>query len=627
MVLKKKVFSVFLLWAFLFLVNYTSADFIDSGDLVQNVTDCGVLNTTNATYTLNQSLNSSFDCITINATNITLNCADYNITFGNATGGFGVIVGEREGMGFNDVTIRNCYLMQNESGVNDSALFVGSNSENIVIFNNTIENYGEETLGVMIGDGSINANISSNRIYTNGTGNAGGSASGIIISDNGTNAVIEDNLMAIVGDDNSGLFLMGGVSETTIYNNIIWIMGNRTISDHAMGGVVLDETTYNLNVSSNLIISGGSLSLIEQETEEEVDLTLENWTKAGGGYDTAGIWIWGDNSSIYGNTLVSFGDLGKGLFLSDVGNLTVDSNFIITLGDNGYGISSTMSEETLTFYGNIIATSGENASAIHLVQDSNNNISSNDIATFGNYSYGIFFNESHNHTLVNNLFYTDEETSYILYLITSAGELIYDNLFNTSTNGSGIYIADSDPSDFNTTKTSGTNIVGKSYIGGNFYTNSLGNGYSDTCTESDGDYICDSSYRVVEGVDVFDYLPLTLSTSYVVEDDDPPNNGGSSGCTTEWVCTEWGSCIEGVQIRNCTKERPYCYANIMKKPAETQNCSIGSEIVEDSFNSPLEKDEANEEEDVTSLLKIILPLVVVFVLGFIIYNYYWKKRK
>jgi len=517
--MKKKV--MFLLIGIFFLINIY---FVNA---VTNVTGCGVLNVTNEIYELNVSLSSSFDCITINATNITLDCMNYNISFGNATGGFGIIVGERERAGFNNITIRNCYLIQNESGVNDSAIFLGPNSENIVIFNNTIENYGEETLGIMVGDESVNANISSNRIYTNGTGNAGGTASGIEMSENGTNAVIEDNMVIIVGGNNSGIFLRDSVSETTIYNNVIWIMGNRTISDNAMGGIVLDQNTYDLNVSSNFIISGGSLSLIAEETEEDVDLTLENWTMAGGGYDTAGIWVWGDNSTIDNNLIISFGELGNGIFLNSVEGINITSNIIVTLGEQGDGILSEMSENaSRLFYNNLIGTFGENSSGIHLTQDWYSNLSSNNISTLGNYSHGVFFNQSSNITFTNNIIETGESTSYTLYLNTSAGNLIYNNLFNTSTNDSGVFINNSDMSDFNTTKTSGINIVGKSYIGGNYWTNVDGTGYSDDCTESNGDYICDSSYDLETGGSAIDYLPLTLTTSYAEEDSDSPGSSG-----------------------------------------------------------------------------------------------------
>jgi len=530
--MKKGVIFGFLIGIFLlFSILFVSTDFVDDGTLVQNVTDCGILNTTNAVYTLNQSINSSFDCLTINATNITLDCMNYNISFGNSTGGFGIVVSGDGGVtGVNNITIRNCYIMQNESGVNESAIFFGPGSENAIVFNNTIEAYGDETLGIMLENNSVNANISSNNIYTNGTGNAGGTASGIIIADNGINAIIEDNLMAIVGNDSSGIFLMENVSEITVYNNALWIMGNRTISNHAIGGIVLEENTHDLNISSNFIISGGSLSLIGEETDEEVDLTLENWTQAGGGYDTAGIWIWGDNSTIDDNLIISFGELGDGIFLNDVEGINITSNIIVTLGEQGHGIHSDSSENfSLLFYENIIGTFGNNASGIYLNQDSYNNLSLNDISTFGDYSHGVSFNQSSNITFMGNIIEIGESNSYVLYMNVSAGNLIYNNIFNTSTSDSGAFINNSDPSDFNITKTSGTNIVGKSYLGGNYWTNINGTGYSDSCTNLDDDYICDSSYTIIEGKDFIDYLPLALNITTSNTPDSPASPSGSSG--------------------------------------------------------------------------------------------------
>ncbi len=527
--MKKGVIFAFLIGILiLFNIIFVSTDFVDDGNSVQNVTGCGILNTTNAVYTLNQSINSSFDCITINATNITLDCAGYNITYGNATGGFGIVVsGDGGETGINNVTIQNCYLIQNESGVNETAILFGQGSENAIAYNNTLEIYGNETNGITFEEGSINANITLNYMYLNGT-----NASGIVIADNGFNSIIEENLIVTVGNDSSGIIMMDNVSSITIYNNIIWIMGNRTLSDIAMAGVLMDQNTYDLNISTNFIVTG-----YLNDTSDDVDdydlEEYESWLVKGGGYDTAGIWTWGDNSTIDDNLIISFGELGDGIYINEVEGINITSNGIVTFGVEAHAIHSEMCENaSLLFYNNIIVTAGENASGIYLNQDSYNNISSNLIGTVGNYSYGIFFNQSHNTTFTDNYIITSEPTSYVLYLTTSAEESIYNNWFNTSTTGSGVFINDSDMSDFNTTKTAGTNIVGKSYIGGNYWGNISGTGYSDTCTEADGDYICDSSYRLIEGNDFFDYLPLTLATSYEEQEDSPDGSSGSTGYPT-----------------------------------------------------------------------------------------------
>ncbi len=48
-------------------------------------------------------------------------------------------------------------------------------------------------------------------------------------------------------------------------------------------------------------------------------------------------------------------------------------------------------------------------------------------------------------------------------------------------------------------------------------------------------------------------------------------------CLTNWVCNSWSGCINGIQQRNCTKEKSYCYADLEEKPIESQNCSIETE--------------------------------------------------
>jgi len=89
---------------------------------------------------------------------------------------------------------------------------------------------------------------------------------------------------------------------------------------------------------------------------------------------------------------------------------------------------------------------------------------------------------------------------------------IYDNIFNTTDyfeldtdcmNDQGNYL--------NTTKQSGTNIINGPYIGGNYWTNSSGDGYSDTCADLDGDWICDDAYNLstIAGKNFYDYLPLS----------------------------------------------------------------------------------------------------------------------
>jgi len=95
------------------------------------------------------------------------------------------------------------------------------------------------------------------------------------------------------------------------------------------------------------------------------------------------------------------------------------------------------------------------------------------------------------------------------YIYESGGEtvLFYNNIFNSTDN---YYENQALVTDFNTTLTIGTNIVGGPYIGGNWW-----EGFSNNCTDANTDGICDEVYT--DSGDT-DYFPLTFTP-----DISPPN--------------------------------------------------------------------------------------------------------
>jgi hypothetical protein len=85
---------------------------------------------------------------------------------------------------------------------------------------------------------------------------------------------------------------------------------------------------------------------------------------------------------------------------------------------------------------------------------------------------------------------------------------IYNNYFNNTLN----VRADNSKGNFwNTTKTKRTNIVKGPYLGGNFWANPNGTGFSQTAIDSDSNGIRGQPYRV-NGSDI-DYLPLLMRSS------------------------------------------------------------------------------------------------------------------
>ncbi len=171
------------------------------------------------------------------------------------------------------------------------------------------------------------------------------------------------------------------------------------------------------------------------------------------------------------------------------------------------------------------------------------------ISSKNNVLSGIVLQEgASNNTIRNSFFQVNTVSAIILNstLINSRFNLFYNNYFNNSVP----YMNISTPplNYFNVTKIAGANIVGGTYLAGNYWAAPNGTGFSQTCTSST-DGICDTAYSL-DGVN-YDYLPLT--------------------CIESWGCGNWGSCSSGTQTRTCT-DANYCQT-YKYRPALTQSCS------------------------------------------------------
>lgn len=128
--------------------------------------------------------------------------------------------------------------------------------------------------------------------------------------------------------------------------------------------------------------------------------------------------------------------------------------------------------------------------------------------TISNSSIGIILRDNcRENELSNNMVISSKESGiYLRDEITD--NHIYNNYFNNTLN----VRADNSKGNFwNTTKTKRTNIVKGPYLGGNFWANPSGTGFSQNAIDSDSNGIRDQPYRV-NGSD-FDYLPLLMRPS------------------------------------------------------------------------------------------------------------------
>lgn len=182
------------------------------------------------------------------------------------------------------------------------------------------------------------------------------------------------------------------------------------------------------------------------------------------------------------------------------------SNFTVTGGTGGghtsrsAGIYLSLTTNTTLSNNNV----SKNYYGIYLFSAINTNLSDNNVNTN---NLGIFLMFSSKNRITNNTIVLN-----INYGISfsSSNNTIYNNFFNNTNNfinsSSGI-------NRWNISKQTTTNIVGGPDIGGNFWDNLSGTGFSRTCTDANLDGICDSSYMLSTGNE--DYLPLAIPTGYI----------------------------------------------------------------------------------------------------------------
>jgi nitrous oxidase accessory protein NosD len=123
--------------------------------------------------------------------------------------------------------------------------------------------------------------------------------------------------------------------------------------------------------------------------------------------------------------------------------------------------------------------------------------------------------EHMNNTKIYNSIVESTDSTYAIYLWETYNNSFYNNLFNVSS----IYFDGTNINYWNTTRQIGSRVYSAgTEIGGNYWTNATGNGYSDTCIDADVDGFCDDPY--VLDANNADYL--ALSDEYVTP---PPVSG------------------------------------------------------------------------------------------------------
>lgn len=203
-----------------------------------------------------------------------------------------------------------------------------------------------------------------------------------------------------------------------------------------------------------------------------------------------------ENFTATGNTNVTYGSAG--IYLRYTNNCTFVN---VNASYNSYGII--LLDNPPSYINQITIkdsfVDGNNYEGIK-IYGFNHTI--DNVTALNNGLYGINISSPpstpQNITIKNSKLHGGNNSIY--FSLGANGNWVYNNLLNNTINVTNA------TESMNTTRQLGSKIYGSgSYIGGNYWTNSTGNGYSDTCTP-DVDGFCDTPLTILGGV--VDYLPL-----------------------------------------------------------------------------------------------------------------------
>jgi len=476
------------------------------------ISSCSVLDQAGETYYLTEDISNSgtSNCINISANNVVFDCQGHLID-GNDVADYGIYVDRSSGQTTN-ITVKNCVLNDWDSANIYLYYANGNNLTNITSTSspdhgfylyysdsNTITNTTANSNNY-----GFYLNYADSNTFTNTTANSNDQYGFRLYISADSNTFTNTT----ANSNNYGFYLYSSDSNT---------ISNSTAKENSLLDFDIDETSdihCNNNVesltgSNDLPIKyfKSSVNLANEELSELVlcdadNSNIDNITiNASQTKDNNVILIHRTSNSNFTNIVSSENYYGFYLYVANsntFSNITANSNY------RGFLVHSSDSN-TIS---NITANSNDQEGFYLFSSDSNTiyNCTAN-----SNSQYGFTIRSSDSNTISNSTI--ENNTNYGIYL-WDAGQAganeIYNNLFN-NTNNFGFY-GTIYANNWNTTRQTGDRIYSNgTEIGGNYWTNSTGNDYSDTCTDANKDGFCDSPYIIDPGQtgNNTDYFPLS----------------------------------------------------------------------------------------------------------------------
>ena len=349
--------------------------------------------------------------------------------------------------------------------------------------------------------------IDSDGITLNGNGHT------ITGSSTGNGIYLSGRNGATIKNTNVREFLDGIYLDSSSNNTL---SGNIASNNNRIG--IRLYNSNNNTLSGNNVNSNFNYGILLESGSNNNTLSANNVSKNGfdvNSNDNIGIYItMSDSNTLSGNNVNSTSNYGIVLGSRSNNNILSANN----VSNNDFiGIVLESNDNTL-LSGNNVSNNGRGI----FLEFSNNNMLSGNNVNSNNEDYGIWLYDSSNNTLSANNVWNNKLSGILIssLIIQSSNNLVYNNIFNNTNNVQSLPSHLNNFYTWNITEQSSTNIIGGPNLGGNFWANPSGTGFSQTCKDANGDGICDSPYGL--DTDNVDYLPLSDVIGRITPPTPPP---------------------------------------------------------------------------------------------------------
>jgi parallel beta-helix repeat protein len=381
-------------------------------------------------------------------------------------------------------SVHHCIVSGNNASDNHHGIDLYSSSNNNLTGNTAYSNYRGIYLRYS-SNNTLSSNTASNNYYgiylryssNNNTlisNTALNNSYGIYLLDSNNNNRLTDNTasnnwdgIGLYSSSNNNTLISNTASNNSNYGIYLSSSHSNTLSENTAS-----NNTYGIELYSSC--NNNTLTSNTANSNYEYGILLDSSC---------------NNNVLRGNTASNNSIRGIYLVYSSNNNNLVEN----TVSHSGVGIHLYSSSNNNNLVENTVSHSGY---GIYLLSSSNNSLSGN---TAINNDYGIYLSSSSfNNTLTGNT--ANSNNYYGIFLKNSPiNNLIYNNYFDNMNNA-----WDSGNNIWNITQTPGTNIIGGSWLGGNYWSDYTG---EDTNGDGIGDTSVpyNSSGNIVNGGDC---LPL-----------------------------------------------------------------------------------------------------------------------